>query len=125
VARAVISGTDLSLEDAPRRGVSPSTLYRLFPAARYVEERRRDSSPCHIADHDAVTLASNAAHAATCHVYADGRVRQYGEPNAGFERFPGQGGRPVFEQWDESQSPVTRSVTHRAFRGWTMARIAA
>jgi hypothetical protein len=28
----------------------------------------------------------------------DGRVRQYGERNGGFERYPGQGGRPVFER---------------------------
>jgi hypothetical protein len=50
------------------------------------------------------------AHAGTCRHYSDGpdsvtacedgsvivrRVDRYGTPNAGFERYPGQGGRPV------------------------------
>jgi hypothetical protein len=30
----------------------------------------------------------------------DGKVRQYGERNGGFERDPGQGERPVFERRD-------------------------
>jgi hypothetical protein len=29
-----------------------------------------------------------------------GHTRQYGEPNGGFERYPGQGGRPVYERRD-------------------------
>jgi hypothetical protein len=29
-----------------------------------------------------------------------GHTRQYGEPNGGFERYPGQGGRPVYERGD-------------------------
>jgi hypothetical protein len=60
------------------------------------------------------------AHAGTCRIYGDGtdtveacedgsfivtdrdgHKRQYGEPNAGFERYPGQGERPVFERRDE------------------------
>jgi hypothetical protein len=42
--------------------------------------------------------------AGTCRYYSDGgydrqgHVRQYGEPNAGFERYPGMGERPVFER---------------------------
>ena len=57
------------------------------------------------------------AHAGTCRYYSDGpdavtacedgsvivrhqdgRVDRYGTPNAGFERHPGQEGRPVFER---------------------------
>jgi hypothetical protein len=57
------------------------------------------------------------AHAGTCRYYSDGpdavkacedgsvivrhqdgRVDRYGTPNAGFERYPGQEGRPVFER---------------------------
>jgi len=30
--------------------------------------------------------------------HQDGRVDRYGTPNAGFERYPGQEGRPVFER---------------------------
>jgi hypothetical protein len=30
--------------------------------------------------------------------HQDGRVDRYGTPNAGFERYPGQGERPVFER---------------------------
>jgi hypothetical protein len=30
-----------------------------------------------------------------------GHRRVYGEPNAGFERYPGQGARPVYERRDE------------------------
>jgi len=56
-------------------------------------------------------------HAGTCRVYADGintveacengsytvtdrhgHKRVYGEPNAGFERYPGQEGRAVYER---------------------------
>ena len=59
----------------------------------------------------------SAANAGTCRYYSDGpdsvtacedgsvivrhqdgRVDRYGTPNAGFERYPGQGGRPVFER---------------------------
>jgi len=59
------------------------------------------------------------AHAGTCRHYSDGpdsvtaceecivivrhqdgRVDRYGTPNAGFERYPGQEGRPVFERRD-------------------------
>jgi hypothetical protein len=32
-----------------------------------------------------------------------GRKRQYGEPNAGFERYPGQGERPVYRQRGERE----------------------
>jgi hypothetical protein len=61
----------------------------------------------------------SGAHAGTCRYYSDGpdtvtacedgtfavrdrdgRVRQYGEPNAGFDRYPGQREQPVFERWD-------------------------
>jgi hypothetical protein len=66
-----------------------------------------------------VGCAGGGAHAGTCRVFqdgayavtsyedgtftvreCDGHVRQYGEPNAGFERYPGQGVRPVFERLD-------------------------
>ena len=30
--------------------------------------------------------------------HQDGRVDRYGTPNAGFERYPGQEGWPVFER---------------------------
>jgi hypothetical protein len=59
----------------------------------------------------------SAAHAGTCRYYSDGpdavtacedgslivrhqdgRVDRNGTPNAGFERYPGQEGRPVFER---------------------------
>jgi hypothetical protein len=59
----------------------------------------------------------SGAHAGTCRYYSygpdavtacedgsvivrhqDGRVDRYGTPNAGFERYPGQKGRPVFER---------------------------
>jgi hypothetical protein len=59
----------------------------------------------------------STAHAGTCHYYSDGadavtacedgsvivrhrngRVDRYGTPNAGFERYPGQPRRPVFER---------------------------
>jgi hypothetical protein len=59
----------------------------------------------------------SGAHAGSCRVYQDGgyavtacdngaytvtdrhgRKRVYGTPNAGFERYPGQGERPVFER---------------------------
>jgi hypothetical protein len=62
----------------------------------------------------------SAAHAGTCRHYSDGpdsvtaredgsvivrhqdgRVDRYGTPNAEFERYPGQGGRPVFERREE------------------------
>jgi hypothetical protein len=61
----------------------------------------------------------SGAHAGTCRYYSDGpdavtacedgsvivrhqdgRVDRYGTPNAGFERYPGQEGRPVFERRD-------------------------
>src|SRR5262249_36386584 len=61
----------------------------------------------------------STAHAGTCHYYSDGpdavtacedgsvivrhrngRVDRYGTPNAGFERYPGQPRRPVFERRD-------------------------
>jgi hypothetical protein len=60
------------------------------------------------------------AHAGTCRIYGEGtdtveacengsfivtdqhgHRRVYGEPNAGFERYPGQGNRPVYERRDE------------------------
>jgi len=60
------------------------------------------------------------AHAGTCRIYGEGtdtveactdgsfsvtdrhgHKRQYGEPNGGFERYPGQGRRPVYERRDE------------------------
>ena len=62
-------------------------------------------------------LSLGGANAGTCHVYADGsdvvqscdngrytvtdshgRRRIYGTPNAGVERYPGQGERPVGER---------------------------
>jgi hypothetical protein len=62
----------------------------------------------------------SAALAGTCHVYADGedtvtacdngaytvidkhgRKHVYGTPNAGFERYPGQEGRPVWERRED------------------------
>jgi hypothetical protein len=61
----------------------------------------------------------SAAHAGTCRYYSDGgdsvvacdngaytvtdshgRKRTYGDMNAGFERYPGQETRPVFERRD-------------------------
>jgi hypothetical protein len=62
----------------------------------------------------------SGAHAGTCHYYSDGpdavtvcedgsvivrhrngRVNRYGTPNAGFERYPGQPRRPVFERRED------------------------
>jgi hypothetical protein len=59
------------------------------------------------------------AHAGTCRIYGEGtdtveacddgsyivtdqhgHKRVYGEPNAGFERYPGQGDRPIYERRD-------------------------
>jgi hypothetical protein len=67
-----------------------------------------------------VGCAINLAHAGTCHYYSDGpdsvtacedgsvivcnqdgRVDRYGTPNAGFERYPEQRNRPVFERREE------------------------
>ena len=64
-----------------------------------------------------VGCMSSGAHAGTCRNVSDGpdavtacedgsvivrrqggRVDRYGTPNAGFERYPGQEGRPVFER---------------------------
>lgn len=64
-------------------------------------------------------FAASAAQARTCHYYAygedtavracddgsftvdpRGRVRVYGAPNAGFERYPGQPDHPVYERRD-------------------------
>jgi hypothetical protein len=33
--------------------------------------------------------------------HPNGRVDRYGAPNAGFERYPGQEGRPVFERRED------------------------
>jgi hypothetical protein len=68
----------------------------------------------------AVFIPSGGANAGTCRVYSDGpdsvescedgsftvtdrhgHVRQYGVPNGGFERFPGQGEQPVYRRGDE------------------------
>jgi hypothetical protein len=58
-----------------------------------------------------VGCVGGSAHAGTCHqtvqscddgayIVTDrhGRKRVYGTPNAGFDRYPGQEGRPVFER---------------------------
>jgi hypothetical protein len=64
-----------------------------------------------------IGCAINLAHAGTCHYYSDGpdsvvacdngaytvtdrhgRKRVYGDMNAGFEKYPGQEGRPVYER---------------------------
>jgi hypothetical protein len=63
--------------------------------------------------------AIGRSHAGTCRIYSEGTStveacengsytvtdknghrRVYGEPNAGFERYPGQGNRPVYERKD-------------------------
>ena len=69
----------------------------------------------------AMLLAASPAHAGTCRTFADGansveecrdgdavtgytvtgpdgRTRTYGEPNAGFERYPGQPEPPIYER---------------------------
>jgi hypothetical protein len=65
-------------------------------------------------------LSLGAANAGTCRIYRDGtdkvqscdngsytvtdrhgRRRDYGTPNAGFERYPGQGERPVYRRGEE------------------------
>jgi hypothetical protein len=65
-------------------------------------------------------LSLGGANAGTCRNYSDetdtvqscdngsytvtdrhGRRRVYGTPNAGFERYPGQGERPVYRQRDD------------------------
>jgi hypothetical protein len=64
-----------------------------------------------------IGCVGGGAHAGTCQYYmdgadavtscedgsytvrgSDGKVRQYGERNGGFERYPGRGARPVFER---------------------------
>jgi hypothetical protein len=68
----------------------------------------------------ALVLWIAGANAGTCRIYSDGtdsvqactdgsyivtdqhgRRRVYGTPNAGFERYPEQGERPVFERRDD------------------------
>jgi hypothetical protein len=67
-----------------------------------------------------IGCVGGGAHAGTCRYYqdggyavtscedgsftvrgSDGKVRQYGERNGGFERYPGRGGAPAFERRDE------------------------
>jgi hypothetical protein len=97
---------------------------RLEPAPRFPEYPLRDRIAVWVILGFAiwgfismVGCVLSAAHAGTCRYYSDGpdsvtacedggvivrhqdgRVERYGTPNAGFERYPGQETRPVFER---------------------------